>query len=132
MATSPNLEVTHLVANAANPEITVNEATNLLDECIAGMFTYDLLSDADYTLSDVLNSEEWKYAAIKITDTSVFLTTGRNIIVPTNTKSYVFINGTAQTLTLKTSGGTGIAVTTGLAQLLFCDGTNVIAISAAQ
>ena len=101
-----------------------------IDSVIDGMHTHDMASDADYTLSTSTDPQEWQYEVVKITDTGVVLTTGRNIIVPTNTKKYLFINGTAQTLTLKTSGGSGIAVATVKNAILFCDGTNVIRMSA--
>lgn len=101
-----------------------------VDTLIDGMLTHDMASDADYTLSTSAAPEEWRYEIIKITDTSPNLTTGRNIIVQDNTKKYLFINATLQTLTLKTSGGSGIAVATVKNAILVCDGTNVIRMSA--
>ena len=48
--------------------------------------------------------------------------------MPTLNRTYLVYNGTtgAFTLTLKTSGGTGIAVTQGNRVWLYCDGTNVV------
>ena len=130
MTTTTNLEVTHLESNQNQPDVTVNAALDLLDTAVAGMLTHNMASDADYTLSTASDPEEWQYAVVKITDTGTVLTAGRNIVVPTNTKLYVLINGTAQTLTLKTSAGTGIAVATTKAAILFCDGTNVVRVTA--
>lgn len=50
------------------------------------------------------------------------------VLVPAVSKNWVVINRTsgAYSLTVKTSSGTGIAVSQGLSQELTCDGTNVI------
>ena len=96
----------------------------------AYLLTHNMTSNADYTLSVVTTPEEWEYSTIKITDTGVVLTGAKNIIVPLNKKSYIFINTTAQALTLKTSTGTGIAVAAGKTAILLCDGTNVARVTA--
>lgn len=126
MTTSTNLLITHLDANVAAPQVVLNAGTDLIDTAVAGMLTHNMASDADYTLSVLTSPKEWQYATIKITDTGVVLTASRNIIVPTNTKHYTLINSTAQEITLKTSGGTGVAVAAGEQAALLCDGTNVI------
>ncbi len=131
MTTTTNLELTELDANLAEPEVILNDSLEWTDRAIAGIITHNIASDADYTLSIASNVEEWRYSTIKVTDSGVLLTATRNIIVPVNTKPYIFINGTAQSLVLKTSAGTGITVLTNKAQILLCDGTNVIAIAAA-
>lgn len=131
MTSTSNLEMDHLEDGVASPDVVLNESLDLTDLAIAGMVTHNMASDADYTLSTSTDPEEWKYAVVKITDTGANLTTTRNIIVPTNTKQYLLVNATAQSLVLKTSGGSGITVATSNNQLLFCDGTNVIAMAAA-
>jgi hypothetical protein len=52
----------------------------------------------------------------------------KNVICPAVSKMYVFRNDTTGgfALTLKTSGGTGIAVPAGQYKFLYCDGTNVV------
>ena len=47
------------------------------------------------------------------------------IICPAAAKLYVLQNNTSYAVTLKTSGGTGVAVAAGDTAFLFCDGTNV-------
>jgi hypothetical protein len=56
------------------------------------------------------------------------LTGNRTIIVPTTVQQYWITNNTtgAYTLTVKTSGGTGIVVDQGQAQILYCNGTDVV------
>jgi hypothetical protein len=61
------------------------------------------------------------------------LTGNRNIIVPATVASFIVTNATtgAHTLTVKTAAGTGAAVAQGSQGILFCDGTNVNAATAA-
>lgn len=132
MTASSNLSIEHLVSNPAEPEVPVNEAFDLIDSCMSDQNTINFSSDADLTLSTAgAAPQQWQYLSVKITDTGVVLTTGRNVIFPTNKKLYLAINSTAQTLTFKTSAGTGVALSTSTTQLLYCDGTNVIAVAAA-
>lgn len=84
--------------------------------------THNIASDADYTLTSAQES----YARIIITDTSVLLTAARNIVCSTTERGYYLQNDTAQTLTFKTSAGTGVALQQGEVANLFCDGTNVV------
>lgn len=123
---SPNLGLTHWDQGNSQPEVLVSEDLDIIDRSLCGTLTHDMASDADYTLSNVSDPKEWQYLVIHITDLSTNLTAARNIIVPTNTKTYFFHNATAQTLTLKTSAGTGVAVTAGSRAILYCDGTNVV------
>ena len=131
MTTTTNLNITHIEASQAQKEVTANEAFAILDGAVAGLLTKEMTSDADYTLATTGTAPyEWQRAAIKITDSPSTLTTGRNIIVPAEAKPYIFINATAQTLTLKTSAGSGIAVAASKTALLYCDGTNVVRVTA--
>lgn len=56
------------------------------------------------------------------------LTANIAVIVPSSSKTMIVENLTsgAYTLTVKTAAGTGVAVTQGKTQELFCDGTNVL------
>jgi hypothetical protein len=60
------------------------------------------------------------------------LTVNRNVIVPTDVwQGYVFNNTSgAYTVTVKTSGGTGVVVGQGKRCILLADGTNVVRITA--
>lgn len=82
-------------------------------------------SDADVTLSAA------QYSCPVLTLANGSWTSGHNIIVPTTTGLYVVINGGSYTATVKTASGTGIGVATGTTQILWCDGVNVIALTAA-
>lgn len=130
MTTSSNLNIEHLVSNASSPEVPVNEAYDLIDSCVSDQITIDFASDADLTLSTTgAAPQEWQNLSIKLTDTGVLLTTGRNVVVPVNKKLYLIFNGTAQTLTIKTASGTGATVAASANRLVYCDGTNVEAVT---
>jgi hypothetical protein len=66
-------------------------------------------------------------AAFSIINFTGVLTGNINVIVPANVNEWLMYNNTsgAFTLTVKTSGGTGVAITQGARRLLYCDGTNV-------
>ena len=126
MATTSNLEILHLEENQDNPEVVENGDKDIIDAVTTGRLVHNMASDADYTLLTTGTVKEWHYGLLKITDTGVVLTTGRNIIVPDNKKIYHFENATAQTLTVKTAAGSGIAVTASNKAIIWSDGTNVV------
>jgi hypothetical protein len=56
---------------------------------------------------------------------------GANAIIPTTpSRPYIFINGSGQIITVKTAGGSGIAIANGKTHIVMSDGTNVIALAA--
>lgn len=48
----------------------------------------------------------------------------QNLIAPAVEKTYIVKNATGAAVTIKTSGGTGVAVATGTTRIVWCDGTN--------
>lgn len=106
-----------------------NAVFERLEQAIAGEAAITV-TVADVTLDDTAyTGTESHKAYIKASGT---LTGNRNVIVPTRTKLYVVSNETAgaYSLTVKTSAGSGIAVEQGAKALLYCDGTNVVSVSA--
>jgi hypothetical protein len=75
------------------------------------------------TLTDTNATQTARNLRLNLTGTSGG---AQNLIVPTIEKFYVVNNGVADAITVKNSTGTGIAVPTGKAMLLFNDGTNVV------
>lgn len=126
MATSPNINATHLDADISTPHVVLNASLDLTDESINGLLIKNFTSDDDYTLSVSSNPKEWQYGSINLTDTGAVLSSGRNVIVPTNKRVYRIKNSTAQTLTIKTSGGSGVAVNSSENKLIQCDGSDVV------
>jgi len=98
---------------------TLDENAKLWD---AQTVTHDFTTDADYTLTSAQNS----YGRIVLADTGVVLTTGRNVITDNVEKSFIVQNDTAQTITVKTSVGSGVAIPANGARTLYNDGTNII------
>ena len=108
---------------------TVNTGiTELLDAAVAGTATISTWGGAGvaYTLSNNSGTaDEARKMFIVATGTPG---EAKNVICPAVSKFYVFRNDTTggYALTLKTSGGTGIAVPAGQYKFLYCDGTNVV------
>jgi hypothetical protein len=49
---------------------------------------------------------------------------GQNLIAPAVDKTYIVKNATGATVTIKTSGGTGVAVANGTTRIVWCNGTD--------
>lgn len=126
MATTTNLSVTKIESSQAQKEVTANQAFDVFDAALTEKAI--TMTDADYTLSTATVPQEWQFGIIKLSGT---LTDNRNLICPTNKKHYIVVNGTTGgfSVTLKTSAGTGIAVSNGVTSILRCDGTNVVAVT---
>lgn len=105
-------------------ELVNDGITALVDTAVAG-YVAITVSDANYTLS-VANgaTDEARRAVLNFTGT---LTAARDVVVPGASKVYIVRNSTTggYALTVKTSGGSGIAVANGTTKILFCDATNV-------
>ena len=91
-------------------------------------FTFDYISidltgeTSPYTLAGAeLNRIAYQFSGT--------LTANMEVIVPPTVQQYWVDNSTsgAYTLTVKTSAGTGVTVTQGSRQILYCDGTDVLA-----
>jgi len=48
----------------------------------------------------------------------------QNLVAPAVQKTYIVKNATGAAVTVKTSGGTGVAVANGTTRIVWCDGTN--------
>jgi hypothetical protein len=138
--TNPVTGHTELAAAQSQPEVPVNFADRIIAQMVGGSITINFASDANRTLllnNPPTSTDEWPYQMIHMTDTGVLLTTGRDVIYPnvgsiggaTNSRAvFLFKNATAQTLTVKRSGQTGVAVTAGNTAWLRHNGTDIEAI----
>lgn len=110
-------------------QILNDSALQLLEDGVAGTANIPLASALDYELTDVDGATaEARYMILDINGSTGGAT---NIIVPTRSKVYLVSNTTGSTITVKTALGTGPEIIDGEAQWVFCDGTNVLAASAA-
>lgn len=99
---------------------TLNSNLDTLDEALAGFLSKSVAGSSNVTLT----AAEYLNPTIELTGT---LTGNINVIMPALERTYDFINNTtgAFSVTIKTSGGTGIAAPQGGAARVTCDGTNV-------
>lgn len=130
-----------LVAAQSQPEVQVNFADRALTLALGGQITIELTADANLTLAantPPLSTDQWAYAVIRITDSPATLTAARDVIYPAVDTLYtgpsrlvhLFINETAQTLTFKRSGQTGVTVPAGQFRLVRHNGTDIELLSA--
>jgi len=120
MAIDNDFNLAEMTQSQGDKYLTHNEENRRIAAAVAGSTTLNFASDADMTVnsSDTDGTESWRYLVLVITDTSVFLTTGRNVILPSKGGLKVIVNKTAQTLTVKTSAGTGVAVSASTTDVL--------------
>lgn len=118
----------------------LNDSTIQLIESAFFTTTVDVTA-ADVTLDTTQGgdaAEHYRYGIIDIQGTS--LATPRNVNLPPDVKntafvkkSWLVINNTTggQTITFKTTTGAGVTIPAGEGQFCFCDGTDILAASAA-
>ena len=93
----------------------------LLEQAIAGVQSITL-TGGDYTLTDFNGlPDEARNAVIVL---GGLLAAPCNVIAPSVEKTYIVRNFSNATVTIKTSGGNGVALTNAASAIVFCDGTN--------
>ena len=75
------------------------------------------------TLTDSNATQSARHLRLNLTGTSGG---AQNLVVPTIEKPYLVNNGTDDTITVKTSSGSGIGVPSGKTMWVYADGTNVV------
>jgi hypothetical protein len=80
-------------------------------------------ADVTLTLSDSNSRQDARALRLNLTGTTAG---ARDLIVPAIQKPYLVNNGTADTITVKVSGQTGVAVPASTSMLLYNNGTDVI------
>jgi len=108
-------------------DVVNNNITSMVEEAIAGLSTINTWSTNSHTLTTANGTtSESRSAILVLTDTGTALTGAGEVICPDASKIYVVKNDTGQTITVKTSAGTGVDVPDGQVRSVFCDATNVI------
>ena len=100
----------------------LNGTLDDIDDAIAARLSLSVAGSSNVTLTAAQNLHAWH-------EYNGTLTGNINVIVTATEKLFFIFNNTSgsYTLTVKTSAGTGVAVTQGQKNILYCDGTNVIA-----
>jgi hypothetical protein len=110
--------------------ITNTNLGTALEQAVIGYGAVDYLSDANLTISITNTNAAQPARALVLNVISSFgsLTATRELVVPTIEKQYIVQNNTTggQSITVKTSAGTGITVPNGRKAHLYVNGTNVI------
>lgn len=103
----------------------LNTVIDLIEESLTSMETIATTTGTVTLTTSNSVSDQSRKSAIKLTGA---LTGNLIIVVPNQNKHYMIWNATtnAFTVTVKTSAGTGIAVTQGTKQFVYCDATNVV------
>ena len=110
-------------------DITNTNLGTALEQAVVGYGNPEYSSDANLTISITNSNASQAARCLVLNVTSLLsLTATRELVVPTIQKQYIVQNNTTggQSITVKTSAGTGITVPNGKKAHLYVDGTNVI------
>lgn len=123
MADTAKLGITKIEASQSQKEVTANAAFDKFDKAIAGYADIDISGGAG---NQTLDAGDQLNSAMVLSGT---ITGNRNVIVSLG-KKWHFYNGTsgAYTVTVKTSGGTGVEIPAGEWREVLNDGTNIVEI----
>jgi hypothetical protein len=121
MATT-NLNLDTMASNSLQPSVTFNAGVEKLDAAVAGTLAIEFTTDANLTLTEA----QYQNSAIVFTDSPTTLTAARDVIFPAHFPHIYVKNSTAQTLTLKKSGQTGVALSAGDGFIIASGATDVV------
>jgi len=130
---SDNLKIELLDIGASNwGNLTNNNFKFAIEESITGYATVTFPSDANYNwAAGYVNSNSSQAQRNLVLNVVGTLSQTRELIVPTIEKQYIVQNNTtgSQSITVKTSAGTGVNVPAGRKMHVYVDGTNVVQMS---
>jgi hypothetical protein len=128
MSSTSSLGILFIQESQNNKYLTANTAFQSFDSAAN--------AEAAFALTDVATAitlTQAQMASAMVLKLTGALTAARNVIVPAIARFFIIFNASTGgfAVTVKTSGGTGISVESGIYILLFCDGTNVVQINTA-
>lgn len=130
---SDNLKIELLDIGASNwGNLTNNNFKWAIEESITGYATVTFPSDANYNwAAGYVNSNSSQAQRNLVLNVVGTLSQTRELIVPTIEKQYIVQNNTtgSQSITVKTSAGTGVTIPAGMKMHVYVDGTNVVQMS---
>lgn len=102
----------------------------LIEDALAGMVSISLTAGNVTLTANNGSTDQARYMILNLTGSPG---AARSVTVPSVSKVYVIINATtgSQPITIKTSAGTGVVVPDASTVWVYCDGTDVYAVSAA-
>lgn len=100
---------------------TNNNLGTLVEQAIAGVQPITL-TGTDYTLTNYNGLSDEARNAVLVLGGSI--SSPCNVIAPAVSKTYIVRNFSGATVTIKASGGNGVALTNAASAIVFCDGTN--------
>jgi hypothetical protein len=106
-------------------DVVNDNITSMVEQAIAGLATISTWTANAHTLTTANGTTDESRCAMLVAEDGAGLAAAGEIICPASSKLYVLKNDTSYAITLKTSGGSGVAVASGETAFLFCDGTNV-------
>jgi hypothetical protein len=100
----------------------LNNNLDLFDRGAKGYQALAMTGSTTLTWTNYATSNDGQVAVLKLTGS---LTSAANLVVPSTEWMWdVIWNTTGQTITVKTSAGTGVAIPNGRKAAVFCDGTD--------
>jgi hypothetical protein len=124
---TPNLAIPHILQSQAQKEVTANAAFDALDQAIAGLLEVDVSAGGTVAVDP---AAALKCKMLRLTGT---LAANAEAVVPDNRKPYFVHNATADgfAVTVRTAAGVGVSVGSSPndTAVVYCDGTDVLAIS---
>ena len=100
---------------------TNNNFGTLVEQAITGVQAITM-GDATYTMTTYQGASDESRNAVLVLGGTV--TSPQDLIAPAVEKMYLIRNTTGNTITIKTSGGVGAALSNGTYAQVYCDGTN--------
>jgi hypothetical protein len=109
-------------------DVVNDNITSMIEQAVAGLATINTWTANSHTLTTANGTTSEARCAMLVIDDDGGgnPSAAAEVICPTATKAYIVQNISGQTVTVKTSAGTGVAILNNQAALVFCDGTNVV------
>ena len=126
-STYSNLKIQHMATGENSGtwgNVTNANLGDAIEQAIVETATVTFASNnVTLTLSDSNSRQDARALRLNLTGTTAG---ARDLIVPAIQKPYLVNNGTADTITVKVSGQTGVAVPASTSMLLYNNGTDVV------
>jgi len=109
-------------------EVVNDNITSMVEEAITGLATINTWTTNAHALTTSQGTtSESRCAILHLTDTGTALTGAGTLTTPDGrNKIYIVKNDTGQSITVKTTSGTGLAIPTGTTAWVYSDGTDII------